>query len=293
VGYQSKLGGSPKRLARFQAVAYCAAMADPPVGSHAGSDMPLSPDGSHSKHESTTETGPEAARPIQQSISNISLMEQPAVLATGRTLPDTSDAALSGSDGISNNSGGEDDGSDSGIDDPNWDAVSETASETLSPEEILAQERRREEIRKGKAKEVISSRPGSPSQSHHGENTRDPPSDAWLPSSDMGQPLEVAIRQLALREPLADLLERSEDGGASQHAVPGPSAEGGPVLSEPKAGETAETEGYFFVPWERDPDRPLQKLPIRFRDCLGRTFLFPWEKARTWKVCFLPHSVIV
>ena len=41
-----------------------------------------------------------------------------------------------------------------------------------------------------------------------------------------------------------------------------------------------------YVPWEKDPERPLQKLPIRFRDLNGRTFLLPWDKVKTWKVRF-------
>lgn len=38
------------------------------------------------------------------------------------------------------------------------------------------------------------------------------------------------------------------------------------------------------VPWERAPERPPQKLPIRFTDCLGRNFVWPWIRARSWKV---------
>ncbi|ROW03191.1 hypothetical protein VPNG_08130 [Cytospora leucostoma] len=37
------------------------------------------------------------------------------------------------------------------------------------------------------------------------------------------------------------------------------------------------------VPWERVPERPPQKLPIRFTDCLGRNFVWPWIRARSWK----------
>lgn len=38
------------------------------------------------------------------------------------------------------------------------------------------------------------------------------------------------------------------------------------------------------VPWVKDPERPPQKLPIRFTDCVGRSFVWPWKKAKTWKV---------
>ncbi|KAI8624414.1 hypothetical protein F5Y19DRAFT_314334 [Xylariaceae sp. FL1651] len=34
--------------------------------------------------------------------------------------------------------------------------------------------------------------------------------------------------------------------------------------------------------WEKSAGRPPQKLPIRFRDAVGRNFIFPWEKAKTW-----------
>ncbi|KAJ1326622.1 neural Wiskott-Aldrich syndrome protein [Microdochium nivale] len=35
--------------------------------------------------------------------------------------------------------------------------------------------------------------------------------------------------------------------------------------------------------WERSADRPPAKLPIRFRDAVGRLYVFPWEKANTWE----------
>ncbi|KPM44774.1 hypothetical protein AK830_g1766 [Neonectria ditissima] len=37
------------------------------------------------------------------------------------------------------------------------------------------------------------------------------------------------------------------------------------------------------IPWELDPERPAQKLPIRFRDILGRSILIPWQRAKTWE----------
>jgi hypothetical protein len=36
--------------------------------------------------------------------------------------------------------------------------------------------------------------------------------------------------------------------------------------------------------WETSPERPPTKLPIRFQDALGRNYVFPWEKARTYEV---------
>ncbi|GAW21474.1 hypothetical protein ANO14919_109930 [Xylariales sp. No.14919] len=51
--------------------------------------------------------------------------------------------------------------------------------------------------------------------------------------------------------------------------------------------------------WEKSAGRPPQKLPVRFRDAVGRNFLFPWEKAKTWlgmkkliNSCFLHVDVL-
>ncbi|ORY59449.1 uncharacterized protein BCR38DRAFT_488477 [Pseudomassariella vexata] len=35
--------------------------------------------------------------------------------------------------------------------------------------------------------------------------------------------------------------------------------------------------------WNASPDRPPAKLPISFKDCVGRYFVFPWEKVKTWE----------
>ncbi|KAH7026150.1 uncharacterized protein B0I36DRAFT_154338 [Microdochium trichocladiopsis] len=35
--------------------------------------------------------------------------------------------------------------------------------------------------------------------------------------------------------------------------------------------------------WEASSGRPPVKLPIRFKDALGRNFIFPWERAKTWE----------
>lgn len=36
--------------------------------------------------------------------------------------------------------------------------------------------------------------------------------------------------------------------------------------------------------WEAEAGRPPTKLPIRFQDALGRYYVFPWEKAKTYEV---------
>ncbi|KAI1850571.1 hypothetical protein JX265_004281 [Neoarthrinium moseri] len=35
--------------------------------------------------------------------------------------------------------------------------------------------------------------------------------------------------------------------------------------------------------WNRSPERPPVKLPIRFQDAVGRHYVFPWERVRTWE----------
>jgi hypothetical protein len=48
----------------------------------------------------------------------------------------------------------------------------------------------------------------------------------------------------------------------------------------------------LHIPWERDPERPLQKLPIRFRALNGKTYFFPWEVVKTWEASPLqPRSL--
>ncbi|KAI0408842.1 hypothetical protein F4802DRAFT_593709 [Xylaria palmicola] len=51
--------------------------------------------------------------------------------------------------------------------------------------------------------------------------------------------------------------------------------------------------------WEASSGRAPQKLPIHFRDAVGRNFIFPWEKAKTWtgmrrliQSCFLFVDVL-
>ena len=55
----------------------------------------------------------------------------------------------------------------------------------------------------------------------------------------------------------------------------------------PVAGPAQDSRGdadMVFISWEKDPERPLQKLPIRFRDLNGRTYLLPWKAVKTWNV---------
>ncbi|ROV96299.1 hypothetical protein VMCG_07669 [Cytospora schulzeri] len=47
--------------------------------------------------------------------------------------------------------------------------------------------------------------------------------------------------------------------------------------------EAQQSQPLNNVPWVQDPERPPQKFPIRFIDCVGRSFVWPWKKAQTWK----------
>ncbi|KAI1466014.1 uncharacterized protein F4812DRAFT_435563 [Daldinia caldariorum] len=64
-------------------------------------------------------------------------------------------------------------------------------------------------------------------------------------------------------------------------------ADPGPAACGPHAGEEAEAPAFRSLQygdpgWEKSADRPPKKLPIRFKDAVGRKFVFPWEKAKTW-----------
>ncbi|KAF6826738.1 hypothetical protein CPLU01_09494 [Colletotrichum plurivorum] len=61
----------------------------------------------------------------------------------------------------------------------------------------------------------------------------------------------------------------SEKTDASEApATPGVQPHRAPVMGEPG--------------WEKAPDRPPQKLPIRLKDCIGRDFMIPWKVAKSW-----------
>lgn len=55
-----------------------------------------------------------------------------------------------------------------------------------------------------------------------------------------------------------------------------------PQKSEPVSAQS--TQYSNSIPWAKDPERPSQKSPIRFVDCIGRHYIWPWNKARLWKV---------
>lgn len=142
------------------------------------------------------------------------------------------------------------------------------------------------------------------------ESTHNDSSDSkGKPSSEFGDGNSSDTSELSEGEKLAFEQRRAE-------IRRGKAREASPVLSEAPAGavpgpqpteelpknEPADTTGetllpmpgpsrdfeypdVMYIPWERDPGRPLQKLPIRFRDLNGRTYLLPWQRVRTWNVC--------
>lgn len=81
--------------------------------------------------------------------------------------------------------------------------------------------------------------------------------------------------------------QKAEPQGDSEAHIPHSS----PTISGPSNSESPGTEAPAFRPlvygepgWEKSADRPPQKLPIRFKDAVGRQFVFPWEKVKTWPV---------
>ncbi|KAI0479756.1 hypothetical protein F4859DRAFT_513256 [Xylaria cf. heliscus] len=78
-----------------------------------------------------------------------------------------------------------------------------------------------------------------------------------------------------------------------------PEAETEPLSKVSKEGKPFQPPSLGDPGWEKSAGRPPQKLPIRFRDAVGRNFLFPWEKAKTWtgmrklvQSCFLHVDIL-
>lgn len=87
----------------------------------------------------------------------------------------------------------------------------------------------------------------------------------------------------------SDGIQEAVDKGKGKQVVLEKSASGTepepqPEPAQPTAQQLSPTSSTDGVPWGKDPERPPQKLPIRFVDCVGRHFIWPWKKARDWKV---------
>ena len=136
------------------------------------------------------------------------------------------------------------------------DGYSSDDTSELSEGEKLAFEMRRAEIRRGKA------RASSPAPSVRAS----------------GETLIAAVPERLVGHESGALAQ--DDPGSISDEVFLPVA--GPAVQAIEGQEVEDPE-VVYIPWERDPERPLQKLPIRLRDLNGRTFLLPWEKVKTWK----------
>ncbi|KAI0095463.1 hypothetical protein F4814DRAFT_457611 [Daldinia grandis] len=80
--------------------------------------------------------------------------------------------------------------------------------------------------------------------------------------------------------------EQRQEAESDHEPEPQP-ADQDPVASGPHTNQGAGSPTFrplkFGDPgWEKSADRPPKKLPIRFKDAVGRKFIFPWEKAKTW-----------
>ncbi|KAH7148523.1 hypothetical protein EDB81DRAFT_465326 [Dactylonectria macrodidyma] len=99
------------------------------------------------------------------------------------------------------------------------------------------------------------------------------------PLDDQPKPQKLDKGKKPLRANYAPAFCESEAG--SSHTVPAPE----PAPSRDTDLSPASTAGLMHgqpIPWELDPERPAQKLPIRFKDAVGRTMLIPWRRAKTW-----------
>ncbi|KAI0386631.1 hypothetical protein F5Y04DRAFT_68167 [Hypomontagnella monticulosa] len=90
--------------------------------------------------------------------------------------------------------------------------------------------------------------------------------------------------------------QKQKAKGESSHAASGA---GNQSTSEETETPVFRPPQYGDPGWEKSADRPPKKLPIRFKDAVGRKFMFPWEKAKTWagmesliRSCFLHVDVI-
>lgn len=165
-----------------------------------------------------------------------------------------------------------------------WDSSSsEATSDSLSPEAVHAEELRREEIRKGKAKQTPSPTTDGPSPPPRGVNSQGLAPGSSVLRDALAPVLPPSVLQGQISSEAPPPPARAGDDGGSQQLPSSSSAEWTPGEGELVEEGGGGQGGAVFIPWGRDSGRAFQKLPIRFRDCLGRTFLFPWEKAQTWK----------
>ncbi|KAF7539000.1 hypothetical protein G7Z17_g12518 [Cylindrodendrum hubeiense] len=102
----------------------------------------------------------------------------------------------------------------------------------------------------------------------HSSDPQDEPADEQHDTQQSSKGKEP--QRLNFTPPLCE-----SEAGSSQ-TTPAPAADLSPT-------STAGLMHGQPIPWELDPERPAQKLPLRFKDALGRTMLIPWRRAKTWE----------
>lgn len=129
---------------------------------------------------------------------------------------------------------------------------------------------------------------GSPVTSGTDPADRPPPSE----SKESNTESKVEGQRTAPQEPplLTSRQKQKQKAELEEDAGPGPEpARPVPTSTGPNTGEAAEPLAFRPLRpgepgWEKSSDRPPKKLPIRLKDAVGRQFVFPWEKAKTWEV---------
>jgi hypothetical protein len=79
--------------------------------------------------------------------------------------------------------------------------------------------------------------------------------------------------------------EESEDNASIHNTQSGKESNTDEEDSSSNADEEWQEEGAVK---NKSPD--TLKPPVRFKDALGRTYSFPWETCKTWKVCTPNHT---
>ncbi|KAI1389780.1 uncharacterized protein F4822DRAFT_428123 [Hypoxylon trugodes] len=127
--------------------------------------------------------------------------------------------------------------------------------------------------------------------------------DQFSPENGIPHEARPALSESSSRVP--DIAQSDETGWAMSPRSPTGGKQKQKMISDPELepqltdsastetrtqfenSETGEAAGfrplqYGDPGWEKSADRPPKKLPIRFKDAVGRKFVFPWEKGKTW-----------
>ncbi|KXJ91035.1 hypothetical protein Micbo1qcDRAFT_163761 [Microdochium bolleyi] len=111
--------------------------------------------------------------------------------------------------------------------------------------------------------------PGGSGIEHVVDNSPDSPGHQWTAQAS---------------DDLFDWPDKADDAFNEASSVPSSAAAGPRTRDDEPLDLPIRTPLQVGEPgWERSADRPPMKLPIRFKDAVGRHFVFPWEKAKTWE----------